>query len=297
MKIFQSDIKPIFCVDITSNKHNTVLNGSEFITRSVSKQTIEEYDNKRENLEQTIKKSKLPFWLELIKFLCGWFSLIVFLACLPSLEAAWKNASILIIIGICCAILWIILHIVSKSKEKKVLTERDAESQLEKINVDVLSIHDELNIPEDAVDIDVLTFKYKLKNGEIRPSVRGMQTTAYLNVSAKMYVTPDELHVADLENVYSFKKSEIKSIITVNKRISIPTWNKEDDPRKGKFKPYKMTVSNLGDIFFKPYYILEIEKDNQTFGIYFPCYELDTIENLTGLTASVIANAWREKFI
>lgn len=289
MKISQSDIKPIFCVDITSNKNNTVLNGSEFIARSVSKQTIEEYDHKRENLEKTIKKSKLPLWLRIIKLLSGWFSIIVFISCIrPGFKTAFKNAPGLIIIGVFCGILWAVLHFVSKKKEKQVLKEENAEEQLEELNEDFLSIEDELNVPKDAVEIDILSFKYKLKNGEIRPCAIGMQMTEYFNPIVKIYATPDKLHIVDLENVYSFKKSEIKSIITVNKRISVPTWNKEENPTKGKFKSYKMTVNNFGHVFFKPYYILEIEKDNQTFGIYFPCYELDTIEKLTGLTALVI---------
>ena len=54
-----------------------------------------------------------------------------------------------------------------------------------------------------------------------------------------------------------------------------------------------MTVNKFGNVFFKPYYILEIEKDNQTFGIYFPCYELDAIEKLTGLTAVVSDGEWQ----
>lgn len=291
MKLSQHDIKPLFCIDITSDKKNTILNGSEFITCTVSQQKIEEYDNKLENLNQTVEKSKLPLWLRIIKFLCGWFSMIILISCIGAdFKTAWKNASELIIIGIFCGILWIILHVVSKSKEKKVLKKENAESQLEGINQDFLSIQDELNVPKDAVWIDTLSFKYKLKNGEIRPCTTGMQMTVYFNACVKIYTTPDELHIVDLENVYSFPKSEIKSIITVNKRISVPTWNKEENPTKGKFKQYKITLNNLGHIFFKPYYILEIEKDGERFGIYFPCYELDVVENLTGLKASVSAN-------
>ena len=126
-----------------------------------------------------------------------------------------------------------------------------------------------------------------MKNGKIRPYLSGLQTTAYMNVSVKMYETNDALHIADLENVYSFAKSELKVITTVNKRISVPTWNKDEDPRKGSFKRHKMTVSNMGDVFFKPYYILEIEHESQIFGIYFPCYELEIFEHLTGLKAEI----------
>jgi hypothetical protein len=108
-----------------------------------------------------------------------------------------------------------------------------------------------------------------------------------MNVSVKLYETNDALHIADLENVYSFAKSELKVITTVNKRISVPTWNKDEDPRSGSFKRYKMTVNNIGNVFFKPYYILEIEHESQIFGIYFPCYELEIFEHLTGLKAEI----------
>jgi hypothetical protein len=100
-----------------------------------------------------------------------------------------------------------------------------------------------------------------------------------------MYATLDEVYIADLENVYSFKKSEIKALTTVNKRISVSNWNKREDPRMGIYIPYKMTVNNLGDIFMKPYYILEIEREGQAYGIYFPCYEIKTVEFLSGLKA------------
>lgn len=291
MKISQSNIKPVFCIDITSNKNNTSINGSEFITRTVSQQKIEEYDNKREELDQTIGKSELPWPIQIIKLLCGWFSIIVFISCLKAgFETAFKNAPALIIIGIVCGVLWGVLHFVSKKKQKLVLKNENVEAQLENIDEDLVLIYEELGVPADAVEIDVLTFKYKVKNGEIRPYASGLQTTPYLNASVKMYATPEELYVADIENVYSFKKTEIKSIITVNKRIAVSRWNKEEDPRKGKFKPYKMSINNFGNVFFKPYYILEIERDNQTFGIYFPCYELGIMESLTGITASAIVN-------
>lgn len=287
MSSSQNNIRPLFCFDVTTNKKNDVLSGGEFITRTASKERMEEYENKRENLEQTVEKSQLPGWLKIIKLLLGYFAVIILLGTIKAgLETASKNAPGLITAGVACGILWMILYIVSKTKENQTLKEEDAEGKLEELKGDFLSIQDELNVPKDAVEIDVLSFRYKRKNGEIRPCTVGMQMTVYFNAIVKIYATPDELHVVDLENVYSFPKSTIKSIITVNKRISVPVWNKEEAPTKGKFKPYKMALNGYGHVFFKPYHILEIEKDGERFGVYFPCYELDTIENLTGLTAS-----------
>ena len=288
MKFSDHDMKPIFCIDVTFDKNNEIVNGSEFITRAASKQKIEEYENKQEDLEQTVEKIKLPLWLRIIKYLCGAFFLIALVASVKAgFETALRNAPLLVMSGALCGILWIILHFFSKVKEKKVLKEENAEQQLEEIYEDFKNIHNELNVPDDAVEVDVLQFKYKMKNGKISPYASVLQTTAYMNTCVKMYETNDELHIADLENVYSFAKLELKVITTVNKRISVPTWYKDEDPRRGSFKRYKMTVSNMGDVFFKPYYILEIEHESQIFGIYFPCYELEAFEHLTGLKAEI----------
>ena len=288
MEFSDLDMKPIFCIDVTLDKKNEIVNGSEFITRTASKQKIEEYENKQEDLEQTVEKSKLPLLLRIIKYLCGLFFLMVLAASAKAgFETALRNAPIMVMSGALCGILWIILHFASKAKEKKVLKEEDAERQSKEIHEDFKNIHNELNVPDDAAEVDVLLFKYKMKNGKIRPYLSGLQTTAYMNVSVKMYETNDALHIADLENVYSFAKSELKVITTVNKRISVPTWNKDEDPRRGSFKRYKMTVNNIGNVFFKPYYILEIEHESQIFGIYFPCYELEIFEHLTGLKAEI----------
>lgn len=292
MKLFPRDIKPLFCVDITSDKNSNVVNGAEFITKTATKEKFEEYDDKQEKLKQSIKKSKLPIWLEIILILCGYASLIILFSCITQglkvgFATIWENASILIVIAGLLGIVSVSIHILSKNRQKKILEEEKVDQQIEEIDEYFLSLHDELNVPFDAVEIDLLSFRYKLKNEEICPrTISALQTTPYLNVIVATYATSDELHIVDLENVYSFKKSNIKSIITVNKQISIPTWNKEEGLRSEKFKPYKLTRNNVGDIFFKPFYILKIEKDGQSFGICFPPYELNEIERLTGLTAT-----------
>lgn len=286
-----NEIKPIFCIDVTADKKNDVVNGAEFVARTVTAGQKDEYEETRVQLEKTINKSQLPLWLRIAKLIMGGFSIIVFAACIkPGFETAWRNASYLIISAIVCAALWVILHVYSKSKEKKVLTEEDVIGQLEKIDENTNSILEELNVPAYAEDVDVLVFKYKMKNGEMRPFTHAMQTTPYICINLKIFATEDELCISDVENVYYFKKTDIKSIITVDKRIGISTWNKEEEPRKGRFAPYKMTVSNTGDVYFKPYYILEIEIENQSYGLYFPCYELGVIERFTGLMAVSATN-------
>lgn len=278
--------KPIFCVDITTDKENEVINGSEFITHTASKQRLEEYESKQEALEETVNKSQIPFWLRIVKPLMGGFFLIVMLATVRAgLETAWKNAPALLLSGVLCGVLWLALHLFSKAKEKRVLEEEGAEEQSHEIRQDFKSIHEEMGVPSTAVPVDVLGFRYKMKNDKLIPQALMMQPTPYINVEMRLYASEGAFHLADLEHVYSFRQAEVKRIVTENRRISVLGWNKEEDIRDEKYKPYKLTVNNMGCVFFKPYYVMEIERDGELFGLYIPSYELEIFERLTGKIA------------
>ncbi|MBE6693660.1 MAG: hypothetical protein E7589_02710 [Ruminococcaceae bacterium] len=285
-------MKPIFGIDITSDKNNEIINGSEFITKTISKQKAEDLESKREKLDQTVNDSKLPLWLRIIKYICGIYALLMLagiIKALPEvggLDQVFRNAPFFIVSAVACGLIWVLLQFFAKKKEDRVLEEQNAEQQMEEIDTDIQSIYDELNVPCDAASVDVLGFAYKIKKGEVCVQARPFETTVFFNFDLKIYATDECLCLADLENVYSFKLAELKAIQTVNKRISVPSWNKEEEPTKGEFKKYKITVDDMEDVYFKPYHILEGEHDGEVFGIYFPCYELDTFESLTGLRAS-----------
>ena len=283
-------MKPIFGIDITLTKKNEIVNGDEFIIKTISKQKMEEFEAKQEDLEKTVEESKLPLWIRIVKSVCGFWGALMLIATIKALGEvnlvqAFQNAPILLVSGIACGLVWVVLHFWSKNKEARILKEQNAEQQVSKIDMDIGAMYDELGVGRNASSVDVLSFRYKVKNGEIVATSVGFQITPYVNFDLKIYVTDDCLCLANVESVYAFKRSELKTIKTVNKRISIPTWNKEEEPTAGAFKQYKLAVNNIGNIFFKPYHILEVEHNGETFGIYFPPYELATFEKLTGLKA------------
>ncbi len=278
-------MKPLFCFDITEDKNNNILNGSEFITRTAPKQEVEAYENKQNELEKTIEKSQIPTWLLKARLCIGFgFLLLVFL-CVKTFISTREVLLRAAIGGAIAGILWLILHFALRAKRTKVEREESPMLQLEKIEADFKKIHSEMGVPEDAEKVDILIFKYKTKNGEICPKTAALQLSAYANAEVAMYATDDEIHIADLENVYSFKKFEARGIITVNKRISVPFWNKDVQHNEGKYKQYNIRENNMSLMFFKPYHILRVERDGQRYGIYFPCYELEVFERLTGLRA------------
>jgi len=291
MNSAQQPIKPLFCVDITTDKKNTTINGNEFISASISEQTKRNYENTQDAFEDTVQKAKLPKWLKIIELACAF---VFFVVCMGVIRAgfdvgfdkAFNNAPALIIIGIICGIIWITLHIVSKSKAKKVFEEENIEQKAENIITDIDNMFRELNVPDNAVDIEVLTFRYKIKKNEICPYESAMQMTPFFNISLKAYVTDGKINLADAENVYSFDKSAMKAITTVNKQISIHEWNKDLPPTDRAYSSFNIkTNDKYGLVYFKPYHILEIERNGEKYGIYFPCYEIDAIERLTQLKA------------
>lgn len=283
-------MKPLFAINLTDDKKNEVVNGSEFVTKTASIQNTDSLEENQEELKQSIKKSQLPLWLQIVTYICGIYALIVAASIIKNLDIGFaqmfKNAPALIITAPICGLIWLIFFVYSKIKSKKVLAEENVEQQIADIDKDIDAIYAELGVPDDAINVDILMFRYKIKDGEIKP-YGGMQNVPYLNFEIKAYTDGKCLHFADTENIYSFDLSELRGISTVNKRISTMNWNKDEHPRKGEFKQYKITVSDesVPYILYKPFHILEGEHNGEKYGIYFPCYELPAFERLTGLRA------------
>ena len=279
-------MKPIFAIDISSDKKNEKMNGGEFIVKTVAKQSAKAFEERQEKLEKSIEATKLPLWMRIVQTLCGFFGLIVAAATVKAgFETAIRNAPLLVFAGGVCIVVWGILFFASKQKAKSASKENRIDDQTESLAENMQGLYDELGVPESALSVDVLTFRYKLKNGVPVAKEAPLQPAPYINIDVKMYKDNGGLCIADAESVYRFDISELREIKTVNKRISVMCWNKEGDPRKGEFKQYKMTVNNMGCVYFKPYYILEIEHGGEIYGVYFPVYELEAFKKLIGLPA------------
>ena len=139
-----------------------------------------------------------------------------------------------------------------------------------------------MKVPETSKEVDILIFFYKIKNGEIKVCEKGMQYAKYLNPIFNVFCDQENLYLANLEGKYAFPLSSIKRVRTVKKKIVIASWNKDVSFKDDIYKPYKLTDDNYGAIHCKQYHIIEIEKDGEIFGIYFPSYELPAFKEVLG---------------
>jgi hypothetical protein len=285
-------MRPFFGIDITTDRNNENIYDEEFIVQRSSPELVESHDKAIERLEKTENRAKLPFALNIIKSISICFALIVFLSTVRAISddipfaQAYRNAPYLYWIAFFCVVVFVFLKIYEKRNERNVINSDEAAHDAKKLSEYTDIIYEELSVPEDARDLDILFFHYKVKNGEIKPCEKGIMPTPYVNFAVKAFTDNDILYLASLDIKYAIPLSLISRIRTVKKRISILGWNKDIGINEGIYKQYKLTNSNLGLICCKRFHVIEINHNSETYVIYIPDYELPQIEQLTGLKAT-----------
>lgn len=284
-------MKPFISIDITENKKNDKINGEEFVVKTVSQIQKQSFENAQEDALDLVEESKMPLPLRIIQGGCGIIGVIIVAGIARawssdlSLAQCYQNAPALFWIAGACLVIWAILKLLSTKKQKETLETDAGENTIRTLDTISKNIYAELDVPDNALAVDILGFTYKMKDGEPKAKETGLNITPYLNIEFKAFTEENNLILADLENKYSIPLSSLQSIHTVRKNIRMPSWNKDEPHNKGKYKEYKLNADDYGCIHVKPYHILEFSHNGENWGIYFPSYELSVFEELTGLKA------------
>lgn len=286
-------MKPFWGIDLTTNKKNEKTNGDEFLVAVPSLALAQSLARSSGKADELIGKSKLSLPLRIGQWICGTLGAIVVIGILRalggsdgvSLAQAYKNASWLFWLGGACLLVWGILKHISLRKEKKVLGNDEADQVFSNLDSICAGIYSELSVPADAKEVDILSFAYKVKDGNIRVSGRANQITPYSNPVFRIFADSENLYIANLYGKYAFPLSSMAAIRTVKKSIFILGWNKDMDFKDDIYKQYKLTADRYGRIQCRRYHILEFTRGGEVWGIYFPSYELPVFEALTGRKA------------
>ncbi|MBP1576216.1 MAG: hypothetical protein J6A68_01660 [Oscillospiraceae bacterium] len=286
-------MKPFLGIDLTTDKKNEQMNGAEFLILKPSPAMARSLEDSSEKADETIEQSKLPLPLRICQWICGATSAIIAIGIIKglgkhdgvSLAQAYENAAWLFWLAGGCLLVWGILKIASVQKEKTVLGTEESSFALANFEGVCDAIYSELSVPADAKEVDILSFFYKIKDGNIKVCERGMQIAPYLNPIFKVFADSENLYIANLEGKYAFPLTSFTAIHTIKKHIRIISWNKEEGHKEGIYQQYKLTTDDYGCVHCKYYYILEFENNGESWGIYIPCYELPFFEGITGLKA------------
>lgn len=289
-------MKPFLGIDLTTNKKNEQVNGEEFVVAKPDLSLARALESSSENVEETIQKSKLPLPIRIGHWICGAVAALVAFGIINalggedsvSLREAYQNAAWLFWLAGACLLAWVLLKLISVRKEKSVLETDESSQAFHALDQTCEAVFLDLKVPEDAKEMDVLSFFYKVDGDNIKVCEKAIQIAPYMNPIFHVFADSENLYFANLDGKYAFPLSAIKAIRSVKKSIRIMEWNKDEEYNKGIYKPYKLREDNYGCIGCKNYHIVEVEHDNETWGIYIPCYELPVIEELTGLKADAL---------
>lgn len=283
-------MKPLFCVDITENKNNDHLNGCQdgILVQTPSDMLKRSLDRAVEQAQATANRAQLPLLLRVVWGVCGLAALMMALIVLKSVQSisfaqVMRNAGWLVIAAVVCAAVWAVLTVLSRRKEKAVLSSEEGVRSFSKLETAQKVIFDELGVPEDAAKADVLVFRYKVKDGQIKPREQGMDSTPYMLTWLRLFADQENLYLADMNGKYAFPRSALRIIRTVKKHIRFSGWNRDDRPESKWYKMYKLWTDQQGCVHCRWYHILEIALDGETWGIYFPPYERPAFEKAAGV--------------
>ncbi len=283
-------MKPLFGVDCTENKNNEELNLEQFAIQKTSPAMQASLETTMEEAEEHLERSKLPAILRGAQWICGAGGLLIAVGILkamakfdgPSLAQAYKNAGFLFWIAGGCLIIWAVLKLLSLRQEKALAEDEKTSVLVSKSNSVQEAIFRELGVPTNALDVDVLLCRYKVKDGKIKHCNISMTSTPYMHVSFKLFAGENDIFFANLEGKYSVPRSAFREILRMDKRIGVLGWTKDVDFHENPYAQYKIKANN-GLIFYKPYYELRLYYKGEDWVILFPCYELDAFESVTGL--------------
>lgn len=281
-------MKPFYGIDRTTLKKNTFHEGDCFIAATVSDMTRQSYVRALQSAAKELEATQLNPVLRGLKTVCSWITLIVFIGTIRALRnvtiaEAFENAPFIFWLMGGCGIVWLVLTYLTNRKAKNVMAGEDFSMSTRRLESEIDRVFRELQVPEDAKEVDVVQLTYRWKNGTVKISTTGSETTPYTNVSLRVFRREDVLCLADLENRYELPISAMRRLKMVKKPLVIQGWNKEERLNDPFYKPYKLTMDNYERVHTKSYGLLELNHDGVDWALWLPPYELNYISALTGL--------------
>ncbi|MBP3691856.1 MAG: hypothetical protein J6I80_01280 [Clostridia bacterium] len=284
---------PVFGIDVTENKENDQWNAQVFLAAKPSDELKQSLDKESDIAFDTVfKKVELPLVFRILQWIFGLAGLCITMACARtvleddiSIKQIYAQLPWLFWLAGASIVIWAVITFFAKRKEKAVMESDEREQNISRIDSLSTSIYAELGVSEETDEVDVLSFEYKIKDGEIKPYKKALEDMVYTNYCFNIFADDENVYLASLDGKFKFARTSLKTIHKINKKIMFFPWNKDEDYNKGEYKKYKMHEGEMLNIYAKGYYVLEFERNGESWGIYFPEYELETFEELTGLKA------------
>ena len=131
-----------------------------------------------------------------------------------------------------------------------------------------------LQIPPDALSMDVFTATYAMKNGVPK-------NTTYTAFDFRAWVENDCLCLSDVENVVAIPLSALRGIAELPGRVTFYFWNKPESPDSETYRQYHIRKTYFGAYSVAGVRRVHIQSESGEYELLLPPYELDAFLRLT----------------
>lgn len=265
---------------------NGVPDGVEFRIRQISDKLTEYADKCRDEIASIQQKATIPCLLVIIKAV----AFIIFIVCFSGTVQAWgqgnslsrmyKNAPGIMWVEGISLVIWLVIFVYEKIRANRVINDADMDEIKCKFKMIDDRIRDEMEIPAEAVTVDILCQFYEIKNGK-KHLIQPVSSGIYMcNPEIFVWRKENDLYFCDSSNLFRIPMECVgESELLKGPAVQISGWNKEEPINDKKFKPFKVYETNAG-MFVKSHYLLHIKGAEEDFVIRIPDYDFHNVQRL-----------------
>ena len=251
-----------------------------FILREINEENKKQIEELRDETVEFDKKKKTPFWVQLLVYIMAGAGIIIvgsFIKNADNFSQLMEHVGYLFYIGIVLILAAVGLTVLVYFRNKNLDKDPEVERFANKIINKVEEVKEELDVPSTAIKVDIIASKVKIdKNGTEK--VVKIGNFFGNNIENDLFVEKSNLCIADVEMVVGIPLDSIIGFELVNKKIILPSWNKEEHPKSENFKEY-VKISQYG-LLVKNYYQLIFQVDDEKYYIVIPNYDYDRVKKL-----------------
>ncbi len=132
----------------------------------------------------------------------------------------------------------------------------------------------ELGVPQDAVSLEILPYRYKMADGI---PVRAGKKNRFDNISTSAWVADGALFLATAQEVYRIPLSDIRGTRLVDEDFEVDFWLKPEPPDSEMYRAYNIRKAGFFGQRCRTFYAADIGEDYEFF---IPCYDFPLFEDL-----------------
>ncbi|HIS50267.1 MAG TPA: hypothetical protein IAA80_07165 [Candidatus Gallacutalibacter pullistercoris] len=264
-------MKNLFGFQLQEGQEEGVLDGMPFQSAKVSMQQEQLLEKAAEEIEDLEKKATLHPVLQFIMQIGFYIGGLCFLSFLVdvwklSFQQALEDKWFVLIAAIILGGVSLILLLKQRKKSQEAMKTAEETMMMERAQRLDCASRQELRIPENAADMDIIWVTYQIKKG--REKILENE-----NFSIYAYCQDNSLCLADNGEVFKIPLSSIQKVVWVKKRLLLPEWNKHEPYNSKTYKPYHIRKNDAEQYIIRGYYSLRISETRGEFEVMVPEYD------------------------